>query len=200
MPGLIRASALHSTAADPAWTCEGLSGRFVELSGAEASATMTTAVGLVRDAQVLGEPVAWITREESTFYPPDVVEHGVDLDALVVVRVPAAHDIARCADTLVRSGAFGLAILDLGEYAMIPMPLQARLLKLAQQLSTAVVCLTTKPAEAPSLSSLISLRAEGCRTRARDGSYACEVRILKDKQRPPTWIHQEQYRGPVGLR
>jgi hypothetical protein len=39
---------------------------------------------------------------------------GVDLAALVVVRVPKADAIARAGEKLLRSGGFGLVVLDLG--------------------------------------------------------------------------------------
>src|SRR3972149_1334507 len=117
------------------------------------------APGLLRGAQRQGEPAAWITREESTFYPPDMAEGGVDLDALVVVRVPGSLAVARAADRLVRSGGFGLVVLDLGVNAEIPTPLQSRLAGLAQKHHTALLCLTEKSSGAPSLGSLVSLRA-----------------------------------------
>jgi hypothetical protein len=49
-------------------------------------------------------------------YPPDVAESGVDLDALIVVQVPTEHGevgLARAAELLLRSGAFGLCVVDL---------------------------------------------------------------------------------------
>src|SRR5687768_13412852 len=73
----------------PARFCrEQLTGRLVELSGVGAVATLSAAIGLVIDAQVAGEPVAWIALPPATFYPPDLADSGVDLDALVVVRAP----------------------------------------------------------------------------------------------------------------
>ena len=58
-----RASTLLST--QPAeWNLAGLSKRLVELSGAEDSASLTIAFGLVRQAQLLREPVAWITASD----------------------------------------------------------------------------------------------------------------------------------------
>lgn len=200
IPGVVRASSLEHESAELEWTCAALTGQLVELSGAEAPATMTAAVRLVRDAQTHAEPVAWITTEATSFFPPDVAEHGVDLEALVVARVPDAQAVARAADALVRSGSFGLVVLDMGNEKKMPMPLQARLLKLAQKERTAVVCLTLKASDAQSLSSLISLRVEAKRVRKADGVYVCEVRTLKDKRRAERWAYRENCRGPLGLR
>ncbi len=70
------------------WSLRQLAGRFAEISGSNATAALTLACGLVRDAQKRGEPVGWATSTESSFYPPDVAQLGMDLWALVVVRVP----------------------------------------------------------------------------------------------------------------
>src|SRR4051812_19349566 len=101
-----------------------LAGRFVELSGQGASAALTYAVKLVLDAQTRAEPCAWITSTASSFYPPDLEQSGVALEALVVVRVNAQHAAlhkmqAVAAERLLRSGAFGLVIVDLGADAAL---------------------------------------------------------------------------------
>jgi recombination protein RecA len=168
----------------------------VEISGA---ARLTVAFGLTLEAQRQGEPVAWVMPKEESFYPPDAAEGGVDLDALVVVRVPDAGSVARAADRLARSGAFGLVVLDLGA-ADVPMPLQARLAGLAQKHHTALLCLTERERETPSLGSLVSLRVQAQRKRISQGRFECELRVLKDKRRGPTWTHTEECRGPAGLR
>ena len=99
------------------WSHSLLTGRLAELSSWGTGASLTLAFELVLQAQHGGEPVAWITTSPSTFFPPDVAHGGVDLDALPVVRVPDGQAAARAADKLVRSGAFGLVILDLGANA-----------------------------------------------------------------------------------
>ena len=109
------------------WTLSQVAGRFAEISGSNATAALTLACGLVLDAQKRGEPVGWATSTESSFYPPDVAQLGIDLAALVVVRVPKADAIARAGEKLIRSGGFGLVVLDLG-LADMPTPLQSRLL------------------------------------------------------------------------
>jgi len=182
------------------WRLAPLAGRLVELTGHGASAALTLAFALVLDAQCHGEPVAWVTPTASSFYPPDAAENGVDLDALVVIRVQDPRAAARAADRLARSGAFGLIVLDLGAVAHVPTPLQARLLGLAQTHATALVCLTENEREAPSLGSLISLRVSAQRTRIADGRFACDGLVLKDKRRGLTWRHTEGCRGPAGLR
>ncbi len=191
-------------AADPAdtrWSLGPLRGRLVELSARGAVATLTAAVELVIEAQVQSEPVAWITLASGMFYPPDAADSGVDLAALVVVRVPDAVAAARAAERVLRSGAFGLVVLDLAAGpAELSMPIQGRLVTLAQTHDAAVVCITDKTADTASIGSLVSLRADALRERDRDGHFHVTVRALKDKQRGPGWSWRALRGGPAGLR
>lgn len=194
--GKVKRSA-ESTQPTP-WTLTGVVGRLVEISGSGATAALTLAFGLVWEGQQQGELVGWVTSTESSFYPPDTAQEGVDLDALVVVRVPDPKAIPRAGEKLLRSGAFGLVVLDLGS-ADIPMPLQARLAALSLQHHTALLCLTEKESREPSLGSLISLRVYAERKQNSAGQFACELSVLKDKRRGPTWAETEVCRGPAGL-
>lgn len=178
-----------------------LRGRFVELSARGASATLTAAFDLVAEAQREGEPVAWITDAQSSFYPPDVAESGIDLAALVIVRVQSIDGAPRSAERLLRSGAFGLVVLDLaGSEAVMPHHQQGRLVTLAQAHDAAVVCLTEKPEDAASIGSLISLRAEALRIGKVGTGEPFEVatRVLKDKRRGPGFVRALKARGPAG--
>jgi recombination protein RecA len=210
-PGIAHAllhAPLLAPAAQGPWTRADLAGRLAELSAAGAPASLTLALGLVADAQREGETCAWISARESSFFPPDAAAGGVDLDALVVVRAPGAQAAARAADKLVRSGGFGLVAMDLGDGGAadrgLTPALQGRLQGLAQKHGTALLCLTEKKAEAPSLGSLVSLRVEARRRRApgpgNEGRFLCELRALKDKRRAPGWTQAEAVRGPAGLR
>jgi recombination protein RecA len=199
----------ESSTQEVGWSLEQIAGRLVEISGVEATAALTLTFELILQAQQQNEPVAWITRDDSLFYPPDVAEGGVDLDALVIVRIPdlpasagqaGARAVARAADQLVRSGAFGLVVLDFGAKPDVPTPLQARLAGLAYKYQTALLCLTTKGDEVPSLGPLVSLRVAARRERLADGQFSCGLTVLKDKRRGPTWRYAEVCRGPTGLR
>ncbi|MGE5182694.1 MAG: recombinase A [Acidobacteriota bacterium] len=183
------------------WSLAALRGRLVEVSARGATATLTAAIELVVEAQTEREPVAWVTLAQSSFYPPDVAASGVDLAALVVIRAPDAITAARAAERVLRSGAFGLVVIDLGGLAAsdITMAIQGRLVTLAQAHDAAVVCLTDKPGDTPSLGSLVSLRAEALRGREHGGGFRITVRALKDKRRGPGWTHAVPRAGPAGL-
>jgi recombination protein RecA len=180
------------------WTLDEIAGRFIEISASAGSASLTLAFGLVRETQQRGEPVGWVTSQESFFYPPDVAQFGVDLGALAVIRVLNAANIPRAGEKLLRSGGFGLIVLDLGA-ADIPIPLQSRLTGLAQHHHTGLVCLTEKQSKMFSLGSLVSLRVHAERRRSSDNRFTCQLRVLKDKRRGPTWNHEDLCRGPAGL-
>jgi recombination protein RecA len=186
--------------AEGAWRLVTFRGRLSEISSGRASAALTLATQLVLDAQRLGEPVAWIAPGSSTFYPPDVAAAGVDLAALVVVRARETTGAARAAERLLRSGAFGLVVLDLGARAPLTLAAQTRLAGLAQRHDAAVLCLTEKEGDRPSQGSLVSLRADALRREREGEGYRCEARALKDKRRPPGWTHREVFRAPDGLR
>ncbi len=181
----------------PKWSRIGCSGRLVELRGDEATACLTSAMGLVKDAQKEGELAVWVTGPDSVFYPPDAAEGGIDLNSLAIVKVPA-HAVPRAADKLARSGAFGLIVMDPGEGVCVTAPLQSRLLGLAQKHSVAIVMLTS--ARSPLAGSLVSLRGEAKRRQIDADLYEVEVHVIKDKRRAPGWRHVEQCHGPAGLR
>jgi recombination protein RecA len=181
------------------WQLSAFVGRFGEVSGDEAGACLSLVFRLVLEAQRQGEPVVWVGRRESIFFPPDVAEIGIDLAALPVVRASDPLAAARVADYLVRSGAFGLTVLDLGARARLPLRAQTRLVGLAKKHDTALLCITEKEDDRPSLGSLVSLRAHAVRTQREGDRYHCEARILKDKRSGPRWGHTEVCRGPDGL-
>lgn len=199
------------------WSVEPLIGRLVEISGRRAAANLTVAFGLVREAQAKEEPVAWVTLRQSTFFPPDVADSGVDLGRLAVVRVEGPLAAFKATVELTRSGGFGLVVLDLGPEAMqkqsgtgtgtekrkrsrknVSVPFVTKLVGLAQKTQTAVVVLTEKTRETSSLSSLVSLRVDTQRSPDRP----CEVSIdvIKDKRRGPGRSYREVFRAPAGLR
>ena len=183
-----------------AWTGAALGGCLAELSGAGAAPSLTLALGLVRQVQREEEPVAWITRTGSTFFPPDAAEGGVDLAALPVIRLDGVRQRLRAADQLARSGAFGLLVVDLGDCLDLPLAVQTRLAEQALAHGTLILCLTEKTERQPSLGSLVAVRSQARCIRHGPDRFACQVQALKDKRRGPGWTDQEWCRGPDGMR
>ena len=196
-PGIRKGPA--GTPTSRAWTLETMAGRMVELSSAAASATLTAATSLVLQCQRRGEPAAWILGGTSSFYPPDVAASGVDLAALVVIRAESTLRAARAADYLLRSGGFMLVILDIVEDPHLRMNVQSRLSSLANTHRSAVVCLTRKQTDAPSIGSLVSLRGDTSVTRTGFDEFTWDIEIVKDKRRGPGWTHSGRCRGVEGL-
>ena len=186
--------------APASWTSAALGGCLAELSGTGASPLLTLAFSLVHQVQQQGEPIAWITRSESTFFPPDAAESGIDLAALPVIRLSSQPQCLRAADQLVRSGAFGLLVIDLGRCLDLPLAAQTRLAGQATAHGTLVLCLTAKTDRQPSLGSLVSVRAHARRIHRGDGRFVCQVQVLKDKRRGPGWSDEMWCHGPDGVR
>jgi recombination protein RecA len=193
-PQKLRSSAFE-TARPVRWTLTEVAGRLVEISGSGAAASLTLAFNLVLKAQQESEVVGWVISKESFFYPPDAAVAGVDLEALVVVRVPDIQAVPRAGEKLLRSGACGLVVLDIGS-ADVPTPLQTRLAGLAYRHHTALIFLTEKKSGEFSLSSLISLRLHAQRARTSENEFLCTLEVLKDKRRGPTWRQAGIFRGP----
>jgi len=97
------------------WRLDTVAGRLIELSAAGGGGALSLLTALVVEAQRAGEPVAWVSAGRTTFYPPDLADAGVDLGALPVVVVDELVAAAQVADELLRSGAFGLLVIDVGE-------------------------------------------------------------------------------------
>lgn len=188
-------------------------GRLVELSSPSpgAGACTSTAVSLLRRAQREGETTAWVQPRGGPLHPPDLHEAGIDLEALVVVHVPmtkgteGAAGLCKAAELLLRSGAFGMVVVDLGALpagarSASRTSWQGRLLGLSRQHESRVILLTEKPTHADSLGPLIGLRVEPRRTRRADGSFAVEPHVLKNKSGAPVSPAVDYFVGPPGLR
>jgi len=177
-----------------------MSGRLCELSGGGDGASLSLAFRLVLDAQRRGEPCAWLSARRQLFFGPDAADNGVDLAALPVLTLPETRACVRAAGQLLRSGGFGLLVLDLPAGARLSLAAQSRLAAQAQYQHAAVLCLTDKAASSPSLGSLVSLRLHARRRRERGAGFECTLSVLKDKRRGPGALPSEVFRGPDGLR
>jgi recombination protein RecA len=198
----IKSAASLGTGNDtPQWRFSELRGRLTEISAWENPAALSSAMMLVREAQCVGEPTAWVGRASDTFFPLDAAAYGVDLAALIVVRLERISDAPRAADMLIRSGGFGLVVIDLSDTSpvSIPMPLLSRLVRLSHVSKVATICLTRKPAHTSSLGSLTSLYGRARRVWSSEGSPGIRIDVLKDKLHAPGWIHKEHRRVPVGM-
>ncbi len=185
-------------------------GRLIEITSAVAGAQMTAAVACLRAAQEQGETAAFVQPEHGALFPPDLAESGIDLDALLVVNVPAragSFGAVKAAELLLRSGGFGLVALDLRGAGAGPeqrallrdSAWQGRLLGLAREHGSSVLLLSDGATHTGSLGPLISLCIEPHRTRIAQGLFSVEHRVRKDKSGLLTALAIDQRRGPHGL-
>ncbi len=188
------------------WSLDELAGRICELGFDGHTQRLSFTTGLLREAQVQGQPTAWIHTGEGLFHVPDLVAGGIDPGALPVIRTPHGIAAARAADHLLRSGAFGLVVVDLGTHCDLPPGMQSRLAGLARHHQSTLLFLTRpatngrggKPA-AGSLGALVSLRARGTMQLERPGYFRCALTATRDKKHGPGWTRKEVRRGPAGL-
>ncbi len=182
-----------------AWSIEALAGRVVEIASHGGSAALSAVTALVVDAQTHGEPAAWIAVDGSVPFPPDLARAGVDLGALAFVRPRSLGDALRAADHLLRSGAFGAVVLDLGPHRTLRQGAQSRLAALARTHRSVLACLTRKRPGDPSVGALVSLRGVATASRDDDGRWSWCFRAHKDPRLGPGWTVRRPCRVPDGL-
>lgn len=197
-------------------------GRLIELSGDRSTAHLSAAVACLRHAQVHGETTAWVQPAGGPLFPPDLHDSGIDLGALLVVHVPpsaGAHGLPKATELLLRSGGFGLVVMDLsglrpsGDAAW-----QGRLLGLAREHNAWLLMLSERGPLAPprtrtrahqsnqtthaphaSLGPLVSLCLSPTRTRQAPGRFTLTPVVRKDKSGSLGALYPETRRGPWGL-
>lgn len=194
------------------WDRRALSGVLTELVGGPRSANVSVTSRLILQAQTAGEQVAWIATHRDVFFPPDMAAAGADLSALPVVwaeepviskartggRRHAGHAV-RAAEQLLRSGAFGLIVIDLAKDLMLHAAAQGRLLRLAEHHDAGVLILRRRRMDGDYAGSLITVRAESFHEQIGPGRFRCTVHNTKDKREGPGWTTSEEFDGPPGL-
>ncbi|QXD15453.1 recombinase RecA [Rhodocaloribacter litoris] len=86
-------------------------GRIVEIYGPESSGKTTLATHIMAEAQRLGGICAFIDAEHA-FDPNYAKQLGVDIDNLLVSQPDTGEDALNICDTLVRSGALDVIVID----------------------------------------------------------------------------------------
>jgi recombination protein RecA len=86
-------------------------GRVVEIYGPESSGKTTLALHVLAEAQKIGGTCAFIDAEHA-LDPSYAKKLGVDLDELLISQPDAGEQALEIADTLVRSGAIDVLVVD----------------------------------------------------------------------------------------
>ncbi len=197
------------------WSLDALRGRLTELVGGADSANISVASRLIHQAQTAGDLGAWVATHRDVFFPPDLAAAGIDLSALPVVwafahdeekqrgrragRVPHARAAARAAERLLRSGAFGLIVLDLARDLTLDAASQGRLLRLAEHHDAQVLILRRRREDERYSGSLVGVRAQSTCRRIAPGRFRVTITNTKDKREGPGWTTSEEFDGPPGL-
>ncbi len=127
-------------------------GRIIEIYGPESSGKTTLTLHAIAEAQKAGLNCAFVDAEHA-FDPSYARNLGIDLDALIISQPDNGEAALEIADTLVRSGAIDLVVID-SVAALVPqveleggmadnqMGLQARLMSKALRKLTSTVSKT----------------------------------------------------------
>ena len=86
-------------------------GRIVEIYGPESSGKTTLALHVVAEAQKVGGTCAFVDAEHA-LDPTYARKLGVDIDELLISQPDAGEQALEIADTLVRSGAIDVLVID----------------------------------------------------------------------------------------
>ncbi len=124
-------------------------GRIIEIFGPESSGKTTLALSVIAQAQKKGGTCAFIDAEHA-LDPSYAKKIGVDIDNLLISQPDAGEQALEIADTLVRSGAIDVLVVDSvaalvpkaeleGEMGDSHMGLQARLMSQALRKLTSTV-------------------------------------------------------------
>ena len=114
-------------------------------------------------------------------------------------RGKLAGRAVRATERLLRSGAFGLVVIDLADgYVLHPVG-QGRLLRLAKTHDAQVLILRPGRADGVYGGSLVTVRVESRRERIAPGRFRCTITNIKDKREGPGWTTSEEFDGPPGV-
>ncbi len=124
-------------------------GRVVEIYGPESSGKTTLALSAIAEAQKLGGTCAFIDAEHA-LDPIYAGKLGVDIDELLISQPDAGEQALEITDTLVRSGAVDVVVIDSvaalvpraeleGEMGDVHVGLQARLMSQALRKLTSTI-------------------------------------------------------------
>ena len=181
---------------------DALRGQLTEFTANCGHPQITLAARQLVESHRAGEPAAWIGPSDALPYPPDVARGGIDWSALALIHSSQPQQASVAADKLLRSGGFGLVVVDLiGMHpARIADPLAGRLLRLAEHHDSAVVFLTRNPDGSGGVCSLVALRvrARWADTGAEQLRMVCQ--ITRDKRGGRHRRIEEVYDGALRLR
>lgn len=171
-------------------------GQVVELSGAASSGKATLAFSACLRALDAGRACAWIGSPER-FCPLAALESGADLERLLVVHAEGGLAQLRAAQTILACpGAVAVLVVDAPPGFRPKSAQLVKLQRLAERSGTALVFVSERVGEEPSLGSIVSLRLH--LSRPRFG--ALRARVLRHKGGATGQSVEEPVHGPDRLR
>ena len=192
-----------TTSAPSSFDLAGLAGMVTEFSGWNQSACISLATPLIRECQAADKLCAWIVPEgtegASLFFPPDFRDAGIDCAELPIIWSEDAMDSFGIAEKLLRSGGFGMLVLDLSRNSRLRGQSLGRIHAVAQRSGSLVLCFTRKPRGRASLDPLVFFHLHVAVEKKGADTWEVFAHVLKDKRavtgRSLRWV----YEAPLGL-
>jgi recombination protein RecA len=181
----------------------GLSGRVVEFSSWHQPACVSLSALFILECQKLKRGRAWIvpgnSADASVFYPPDIISAGIDCSSLPILKAESAVDGFGLTERLLRSGGFGIVVLDLYAEKNQKRYSLGRLHNIAQRHDGLVLCLTRSQPGHPSLDPMVFVHVHvSVQSIGRNRNRLSAV-IQKDKTGSPGKCLEWIYESPPGL-
>ena len=142
--------------------------------------TSTFVALLMRSEQIEEErPVAYVGGWMTALFPPDLVQIGVRLERLLMVRPPSFSDCIWAVDTLVRSGQFGLVVFEAPTRPRISLGAINRLSHLVRRHGSTLV-IATEEAQ-PLLASAVAVHGEITMEMVRDDMWRLVLKTRRNR-------------------
>lgn len=202
IPGVVRASMLVEKEPDRSqvFSYPGVRGRLVEIVTTGGAPVLSVVSLLIGEAQREGLPVVWVTTGPSLFYPPDFARNGVSVESLPVIQAGSRDRAFRATEHLLRSGVFGLVVVDLETPGPVRLGKLGTLNRLASLHDVGVIFLNrSEDRNDVPLGSLISLRISVELEHPRAHRFLCRIRAIKDRLAVEGWTREVDFHGADGL-
>lgn len=189
-------------------------GQLIEICGRSSSGKSSLAMALCMGVMEAGQTAAWID-VSGQLCPLAAVEAGLPVDRFLVVKLGTMRSVMRAARILLgSSGAVGMLVVEIPpglKRSQLPRERElVGLQRLAERSGTAVVLVSERGADEPSLGAIVTMRLYAERIAEPTGNGPAAVRsmsggrmrlgVLRNKRGPSGRSDEDVIDGPDRLR
>lgn len=200
---VVRASRLVTEPAQPTnglFSLANLSGRLTQIVNTPSAPAVSAVFFIVAEAVTSKEPLIWINQSNIVFFPPDLERMGIPPSLVPIVRSRDTRGTLRSIEHVLRSGAYGLVVVNTGGSFSVAQGRLGTFARLVDMHGTALIFITEEDEDrAPSLGSGISLQCSVRLKKTGANTFGVRITAVKDKNRSPGWAETKTCYGPPGL-